>query len=320
MHWVSCAGQERAKPPVALRAVAVVDAGREPAAREAPALRVLAALAEGAGRQAARRAGEPRVQDDAFAGRRRAHAGPTRSTSPTTSWPSTCGNEISAVIGLSSRAVEEHLLRVAAADPAEPRAEHQPVVGGERGLGDLAQADRRSRARRRRAASERAEDARRDEARQAVLEDERLHALAPPTEPEPLARNDAAHHLRRAAADRLPQALAPEELDRRIGRERLGRRRGRAPPRRCAARTRCGPPCWRPPRPPRCARSRRPRPRAAPASPPRPPPRRARRAAGARRSRRLALALGASARPPRGRAAGGAAGTARGARPRAPGP
>src|SRR5688572_14099665 len=50
----------------------------------------------------------------------------------------------------------------------------------------------------------------------------RVRLLGATAQPERLAGHDAAHDLGRAAADRLPEALAPEQLDALAGHERRG--------------------------------------------------------------------------------------------------
>ena len=103
MHIDSCAGTNGAKPPVAALLLPVWMPGGITPLREVAADRVLADLALGARRRdAARTAREPGIQHDPIARLpRRARPDRRARSVPTTSCPSTCGNEMSAVIGLS---------------------------------------------------------------------------------------------------------------------------------------------------------------------------------------------------------------------------
>ena len=102
MHIDSCAGTSGAKPPVAALLLPVwMPGGMTPRAK-------LRQIEYWPSRHSGHGGSMPRGPHDShgFSTTRSPDAavrtaGPTRSTVPTTSWPSTCGNEISAVIGLS---------------------------------------------------------------------------------------------------------------------------------------------------------------------------------------------------------------------------
>ena len=89
---------------------------------------------------------QPRVEHDPLAGvdARRPPGRPLR-PSPTTSWPSTCGNEMNAVIGLSSASSKSISTCLVSEPqiPREPRAQHHPVVGPIARVGDLLELHRR---------------------------------------------------------------------------------------------------------------------------------------------------------------------------------
>ena len=103
MHIDSCAGTRGAKPPVALLLLPVwIPGGSEPRAKFRQ-MEYWPFRHAGHGGSMPRGAQESQgFSTTRSPSRRLRTAGPTRSIVPTTSWPSTCGNEISAVIGLST--------------------------------------------------------------------------------------------------------------------------------------------------------------------------------------------------------------------------
>ena len=102
MHIDSCAGTRGAKPPVALLLLPVwMPGGRMPRAKFRQ-IEYCPSAHSGQGGWMPRGAQESQGFSTTRSPTRRVRAaGPTRSIVPTTSCPSTCGNEITAVIGLS---------------------------------------------------------------------------------------------------------------------------------------------------------------------------------------------------------------------------
>ena len=167
-------GQQRREAARGVARVAVVDARRELAAAEVHALREVAALAPLAGREPPRGAREPRVEHHAVAHPPPPHAGPDALDRRHHLVAEHLRKRDPAGHRVVEGAVQVDLLGVAAADAAEARAQHDPVVGRQRRVGDLAQLDGRERADEG-ARGQRREQLGRDDARHAVLEDERVH-------------------------------------------------------------------------------------------------------------------------------------------------
>ena len=110
-----------------------VDSGLDVAVTKAPAQAVIALLDrpdKAVRSRAARRTATDRAPRVALPPAHRPSV-PAATTSATTSWPMTCGNEQNAAIALSASSVTEiqqDLLGVRTADPGQPRSSDHPIV------------------------------------------------------------------------------------------------------------------------------------------------------------------------------------------------
>ena len=170
-------GTRGANPPVAVALLPLWMPGASVAAPEVQALREIALLAPIAERQAARRAREPGIQHHALADPPLRDAGADLVDHADHLVSEHLRPRDHRGHRVVERPVHEHLLVVAAAQPAQARARHRPVGRGQRGRGDLAQLDRRERTDER-ARRERREQLGGDEPRHVLAGHERAHEFS----------------------------------------------------------------------------------------------------------------------------------------------